>query len=127
ISQTLLSSAPKLSRVLASIDQLSKKIDAGSVSATVQERESVKKLAALGLFVCLTAAPFVIHAQPPQRPAETTAPQQLELTVGKSLVFETLVPIQRASLANAEIADAIVLSPKQIYITGKAIGTTNLT
>ncbi len=35
--------------------------------------------------------------------------------------------IKRASLADPQIADAIVLSPKQIYVTGKGYGTTNLT
>jgi len=37
------------------------------------------------------------------------------------------VAIKRASLADPAIADAIVLSPKQIYVTGKGYGTTNLT
>ena len=35
--------------------------------------------------------------------------------------------IKRASLANPEVADTVVLSPKQIYLTGKAIGVTTLT
>ena len=37
------------------------------------------------------------------------------------------VAIKRASLADPLIADAIVLSPKQIYVTGKGHGSTNLT
>src|SRR5262249_60258098 len=53
--------------------------------------------------------------------------QQLSLVVGKSTVVEMPVPIKRASLADPQIADAIVLSPKQIYVTGKGYGTTNLT
>ncbi len=35
--------------------------------------------------------------------------------------------IKRASLANPEVADTVVLSPTQIYLTGKATGVTNLT
>jgi pilus assembly protein CpaC len=53
--------------------------------------------------------------------------QQVSLVVGKSTVVDLLVPIKRASLADPQIADAIVLSPKQIYVTGKSYGTTNLT
>ena len=53
--------------------------------------------------------------------------QQLSLVLGKSTVVDVPVPIKRASLADPQIADAIVLSPKQIYVTGKGYGTTNLT
>lgn len=58
-----------------------------------------------------------------------TAPeaQQVSLVVGKSTVVDMPVAIKRASLADPQIADAIVLSPKQIYVTGKGYGTTNLT
>jgi pilus assembly protein CpaC len=53
--------------------------------------------------------------------------QQVSLVVGKSTVVDVPVPIKRASLADPQIADAIVLTPKQIYVTGKGYGTTNLT
>lgn len=53
--------------------------------------------------------------------------QRLELGVGKSKVIDLTAPIKRASLANPEVADTVVLSPKQIYLTGKAIGVTTLT
>src|SRR5262249_5321792 len=53
--------------------------------------------------------------------------QQISLVVGKSTVIDVPVPIKRASLADPQIADAIVLSPKQIYVTGKGYGTTNRT
>jgi pilus assembly protein CpaC len=53
--------------------------------------------------------------------------QQLDLIMGKSTVVDVPVAIKRASLADPAIADAIVLSPKQIYVTGKGYGSTNLT
>src|SRR3989442_365747 len=53
--------------------------------------------------------------------------QQMSLVVGKSTVVDMPVAIKRASLADPQIADAIVLSPKQIYVTGKGYGSTNLT
>ena len=58
---------------------------------------------------------------------KTPEPQQLSLVVGKSSVVDTTMAIKRASLADPQVADAMVLSPRQIYITGKGYGTTNLT
>ena len=53
--------------------------------------------------------------------------QALDLVLGKSTVVDMPTAIKRASLADPAIADAIVLSPKQIYVTGKGYGSTNLT
>jgi pilus assembly protein CpaC len=57
----------------------------------------------------------------------TPEPQQVSLVVGKSTVVDTPLAIKRASLADPQVADAIVLSPRQIYVTGKGYGMTNLT
>ena len=54
-------------------------------------------------------------------------PQRLGLTVGESRIVETEMSFKRASVANPDVADQIVLSPKQIYLAGKAVGTTTLT
>lgn len=50
----------------------------------------------------------------------------MQVVVGTSLVYESPVPFTRASLANPEIADASVISPRQLYVTGKTVGITNL-
>jgi pilus assembly protein CpaC len=71
--------------------------------------------------VAVTAANVGSHL------VKTPEAQQVSLTVGKSTVIDMPVAIKRASLADPQIADAIVLSPKQIYVTGKGYGTTNLT
>ena len=42
--------------------------------------------------------------------ASTKGTQQVNLVVGKSTIVDVPVPIKRASLANPEIADAIVLT-----------------
>jgi pilus assembly protein CpaC len=60
-------------------------------------------------------------------PNGVTAPGGLDLTLGKSVVVESPVPITRASLANPGVADAVVLSPRQVYLTGAGVGVTNLT
>ena len=78
------------------------------------------------LIACLVFSFFwmggVTHAA-----QQTKDTQHLHLVLGKSTIVDVPVPIKRASLANPEIADAIVLSPRQIYVTGKGYGTTNLT
>ena len=58
---------------------------------------------------------------------ETVNPQTLTVVVGKSLVLQSPKPLKRASLANSEIADTLVLSPTQLYLNAKVIGSTNLT
>jgi pilus assembly protein CpaC len=58
---------------------------------------------------------------------ETTAPQKLNLVTGKSVIIQSPEPVKRVSLVSPEIADAMVLTPSQIYIIGKAPGVTYLT
>jgi pilus assembly protein CpaC len=64
---------------------------------------------------------------PPRITLETTSPQRLSLTVGKSIIIQSPGPVRRVSLVSPEIADAMVLTTQQIYVTGKAPGITNLT
>ncbi len=78
--------------------------------------------ATLGPVGAVAANEGMVHSVSPIR--ET---QQMSLVVGKSTVVDMPVAIKRASLADPQIADAIVLSPKQIYVTGKGYGSTNLT
>ena len=58
---------------------------------------------------------------------ETSSPQKLALTVGKSMVLKSQMPIKRVSVGSPEIAEVAVLSPLQVSVTGKAPGVTNLT
>ena len=70
----------------------------------------------------------LVFAQgPPGVTLETTSPQKLSLTVGKSVIIQSPESVKRVSLVAPEIADAVVLTPHQIYLTGKAPGITNLT
>jgi pilus assembly protein CpaC len=64
---------------------------------------------------------------PPRLKLETTSPQKLHLTVGKSIIIQSPGAVKRVSLVSSEIADAMVLSPHQIYLTGKASGLTHVT
>jgi pilus assembly protein CpaC len=64
---------------------------------------------------------------PPRLKLETTSPQKLHLAVGKSIIIQSPGAVRRVSLVSPEIADAMVLTPQQIYVTGKASGLTHVT
>ena len=76
----------------------------------------------------LFGQPLLANSSAPTISAQASKDvQALDLVLGKSTVVDVPVAIKRASLANPAIADAMVLSPKQIYVTGKGFGSTNLT
>jgi pilus assembly protein CpaC len=50
----------------------------------------------------------------------------LVVTVGKSLVLDNAMNIQRISLANGELAEAVAVNPREVLINGKAPGETSL-
>ena len=52
-------------------------------------------------------------------PVET---KQVEIFSGKSIILQSDLPIKRISIANPEIADFLLISPKQVYLTGKTAG-----
>jgi pilus assembly protein CpaC len=89
-------------------------------------------IAALGIVLGICGVPLTYAEEAPPGAATSGAiehrdVQKLELTVGKSRVLDLPVAIKRASLANPDVADTVVLSPTQIYLTGKTSGVTNLT
>jgi len=69
-----------------------------------------------------TAAPV---QQAPQAP-ESSEPQTLHLLVGRSLVITSRSRIKRVSLADPEIAEAIVVSPTQVLVNGRKPGGVSL-
>jgi pilus assembly protein CpaC len=86
----------------------------------------------LGILVLAFVIPCFAWAQgPPRITLETASTQKLTLTVGKSVILSSSEPVKRVSLGTPEgvpeIAVAMVLTPRQIYLTGKNPGVTNLT
>jgi pilus assembly protein CpaC len=58
---------------------------------------------------------------------QTLETEKLTLVSGKSIVLRSTEPVSRVSIAAPEVADFLILSANEIYITGKAAGSTNLT
>lgn len=73
-----------------------------------------------------TASPPTQAAPPASarlgQPPENEAPQTLHLLVGRSLVISSPTRIKRISLADPNIAEAIVVSPTQVLVNGKMPG-----
>jgi len=63
---------------------------------------------------------------PAQATQESEAPQTLHLLVGRSLVITSPTRIKRVSLADPTIAEAVVISPTQVLVNGKAPGGVSL-
>ena len=69
-----------------------------------------------------------VQAMPP---ASSTAivdpvPTEVTLLVGRSAVVDVERPISRVSLTSADVADALVTSPNQLLVNGKAPGTISM-
>src|SRR5574338_40169 len=63
-----------------------------------------------------------------QVPAHAAEPAliRLDVTIGKSQVLNLQEAFTRVSVTNPTIADVFVVTPNQILINGKAVGTTSL-
>lgn len=81
--------------------------------------------------ISLVLAGQALAQPPPQAQAAKVNVSQtnppLELTVGKSIVLTSDQDIRRISLASPDSVDVLLLSQRQVYLTGKAPGATNLT
>jgi pilus assembly protein CpaC len=96
---------------------------------TQQAQQDVPGMAAMAPVVPAatqaTSAP-IPRTQAPPVAAESEGPQTLHLLVGRSLVITSPSRIKRVSLADPTIAEAIVVSPYQVLLNGKAPGGVSL-
>ena len=79
-------------------------------------------------FSCLCCS--FSHSSPPeayqaQRPQVSDVPQ-LTVIASKSIIVNTAEPIERVAVTTTDIADALVISPQQVMINGKAPGIVSL-
>lgn len=57
---------------------------------------------------------------------EARAPEQLVVTVGKSLSVDSPLAIKRVAIANNNLAETVVIGPREVLINGLAVGETSL-
>ncbi|PKN52149.1 MAG: pilus assembly protein CpaC [Deltaproteobacteria bacterium HGW-Deltaproteobacteria-13] len=92
----------------------------------------IKRENRTGVFLIILAfcllLPIAVMAAGPERVSiNPMNPENLTVTSGKSMILESQNSIKRFSIAEPKIADVIVLTPKQVYLTGKTPGVTSLT
>jgi len=91
---------------------------------------------AVGFFASLVGTSGAAQQVPPPQPAPAAPPVQaaprqpaverVPLTAGRSTVVPTDFDITRIAITNPEIADAVVVQPREILIDGKKPGTVSL-
>ncbi len=64
--------------------------------------------------------------QSPGASNQSASIEKWTVTVGKSLVMDSPLPIDRRSVADGNLADAVAIGPKEVLINGKAPGETSL-
>src|SRR5258705_2964012 len=79
-------------------------------------------LAALGMSVGM---PLFLAAQD-NATNQTTASRELAVTVGKSVLVDSPQTIERVAVSNGDLAEAVVISPHEIMVNGRAAGETSL-
>ena len=62
---------------------------------------------------------------PPQQ-ENASGPAKLTVTVGKSLIIDSPLNIQRISVANGDLVEAVAVNPKEVLLNGKGPGETSL-
>jgi len=90
-----------------------------------EQQTWIRGLALLSILILLTGSSPAAQQQPPAGQA-SEGPQSLHLMVGRSLVITSPTRIKRVSLADPSIAEAIVVSPYQVLVNGKAPGGVSL-
>ncbi len=58
--------------------------------------------------------------------AASTPGQKVQLFAGHGIIIDVNRPVRRAAVGGEGVADVSIISPRQIMLTGKAVGTTNL-
>lgn len=75
---------------------------------------------------CLLLPVDGMAAGPERISINSAHPENLSIVAGKSVILQSQTPIKRFSIAEPKIADVIVLTPRQVYVTGKMTGVTSL-
>jgi pilus assembly protein CpaC len=79
---------------------------------------------ATGLVLLFTTTPYHVPAlaQAPARPQY----ERVVVTAGRSTVVQTAFDVKRIAITNPDVADAVVVQPREILVDGKRAGTVSL-
>ncbi len=110
--------------------------DAGLNRGATLKRNRAGAPAAI-LTSCFLGFLLITDARSEQQPQTAPAPQttaasseespnDLLITVGKSVVVDSALPIERVSVGFGDVAEANAVGPKEVLVNGKAPGETSL-
>jgi pilus assembly protein CpaC len=85
----------------------------------------LSRCALLALISAILLIPILPRGLRGQR-VQTESEQVIAVAKGKSALTRHTMPLQRVTVADPEIAEPVVVSPRELLINGKAIGTTSL-
>ena len=92
-----------------------------------QLRQFARILLAAAFVWLLSGRPVgAAEIAPPTQPENVTGPAKLTVTVGKSLIIDSPLNIQRISVANGDLVEAVAVNPKEVLLNGKGPGETSL-
>ncbi len=74
----------------------------------------------------LTAGVWLMMLAVPAMFGQQQAARDLSVTVGKSLIIDSPVNVERVSVATPEFAEAVAVNPREILVNGRAPGETSL-
>ena len=92
-------------------------------SHTKKKRLSV---GAVQMALLVLLAMFISWAEKPL-PAAAQEMGKLSVVAGKSVILKSVERVKRVSIADPAIANFVLTSPNEIYITGRSAGITNMT
>lgn len=96
------------------------------MGATTNKRFQVIILSIMLISVFLVPASWAAEG-PPRIRVDGSEAEPVTINVGRSAILESSEPVKRVSVAEPGIADVVVISPRQVYVTGKTPGITSLT
>jgi pilus assembly protein CpaC len=88
----------------------------------VEKRHSIGR----GIFFSIVLFASLLPAVQAPPAAAPSMVRDLFVTVGKSVVVDSPVTIQRVSVASGEVAEAVAATPRELVINGKTPGETSL-
>ena len=85
-----------------------------------------RRLTLVALSFVVIGGIFSVGLSSKQVTQNVSQPQQLKVSVNQTLSLSFSVPIKRAVIANEKVAAVSIISPKQVIITGKTFGFSQL-
>lgn len=83
-------------------------------------------LCTLGAWLLLAFAAQAAQPVPVPAGSSLGGVTNIEVPIYKSRVLATRAPVRKVSVGNPEIADVLVTNPRELYLLGRSLGSTNV-